>query len=67
MIGNNPVATDVTLNVETDKEKQSDGRSPGLNVETSLTDNSQQPVENNVRGLNAEKEPNMVEVKEGDV
>ena len=71
MIGNNPdlpnVATNVALNVETDKETQKDGRSPGLNVETSLMDNSQQPVENDARGLNVEKEPNMVEEKEGEV
>ena len=51
VIGNNPVATNVALNVETDKETQNDGRSQGLNVETSVMDNSQQPVENDVRGL----------------
>ena len=67
VIGNNPVATNVALNVEKDKETQNDGRSPGLNGETSLMDNSQQPIENDVRGLKAEMEPNMVEEKEGDV
>ena len=70
MIGNNPdlpkVATNVALNVEMDKETQKDGLSPGLNIETSLTDNSQQPIENDARGLNVEKEPNMVEEKEGE-
>ena len=49
------------------KKHKNDGRSPGLNGETSLMDNSQQPIENDVRGLKAEMEPNMVEEKEGDV
>ena len=61
-----PPGANVALNVEMDKETQKDG-SNGLNVETTLMDNSQKLVESDVRGLNVETEANRVEKTDGEI
>ena len=51
--------TNIALNVETDPNTQKGGPMTGLNVETSLNDNTKGLSENEAAGLNGETEPSV--------